>query len=55
MKIYPTNYYERITGICNHLNSPDLDPQTEEQYLKDLEVLLDERLQVIQSKRLSGT
>lgn len=51
MTSYPTNYYERITGICNHLNSPDLDPQTEEQYLKDLEVLLDERMQTLKIEK----
>jgi hypothetical protein len=55
MMYYPANYYETVTGICNHLNSPDLDPQTEEQYLKTLEVLLDEIMQVLQSKRLSGS
>lgn len=54
MKSYPTNYYEKITGICNRLNSRDLDPQTEEQCLKDLEVLLDERMKVLQSKGLTG-
>lgn len=53
MNEYPDNYYERVTKLCNLLRSHDLDPRNREIYLAKLEKVLNKRLAVLKSDRLS--
>jgi hypothetical protein len=50
---YPEDYYDRVTKLCNLLRSHDLDPANRELYLFKLEKVINRRLEVLKSDRLS--
>ncbi|MBP2652905.1 MAG: hypothetical protein H6Q73_474 [Firmicutes bacterium] len=47
MNDFPSDYYERITYLCNCLKNSDLESQLEEKLVKELEALLEKRRSVL--------